>query len=94
MELDWKELILAYITASGFISYLPQIIKILKTKSVEDVATSSWAIWTLNSGLYLLYIILSEVTIWLILSQLLEVILVGTTFILVLIFKKRSKDKS
>lgn len=95
MIIAWKELIILYITIAGFISYLPQIIRMIKTKSSEDISISSWLIWTMNSVLYLVYIQLSEVTIWLILSQVVEVVLIGLTTILVIIFRmKRNKRRS
>lgn len=95
MTIEWKELIILYITIAGFISYLPQIIRMIKTKSSEDISISSWLIWTMNSVLYLIYIQLSEVTIWLILSQVVEVVLIGLTTILVIVFRvKRSKRRS
>lgn len=87
MSISFKEIILLYITIQGFISYVPQIVKIAKTKSSEDVSIASWLFWTINSALYLLYLLLDKVNIWLILSQLLEVILIGTTLVFVIIYK-------
>lgn len=82
-----KELILLYITVAGFVSYLPQILRLIKTKSAEDCSISSWCIWLLNSFLYWLYLYLDKVSIGLILSQLLEVMLIGITTILVIILR-------
>ena len=90
-EVRPKELILLYITINGFISYFPQIVRILKNKSSEDVAISSWLIWTINSILYLLYLLLDNVGIWLILSQSLEVLLISSTLIVVVIYRKKNK---
>lgn len=91
MDIEWKELIILYITIAGFISYLPQIIRMIKTKSSEDISISTWLIWAMNSTLYLIYMQLSEVTIWLILSQVAEVVLIGLTTILVVVFRVKRK---
>lgn len=89
MVVSLKEIILLYITIQGFISYVPQIVKIAKTKSSKNISIASWLFWTANSALYLSYLVLDGVNIWLILSQLLEVVLIGTTLMLVLFYKKR-----
>lgn len=88
MSVAVKELLLLYITLMGFASYVPQIIKIRKTRSSKDCSISSWFIWSLNSFVYLLYLILSTENIWLILSQALEFVLIFGTFLLVVIFRK------
>ena len=92
MDIEWKELILLYMTINGFISYMPQIIKCIKTKSSSDISISSWVIWSFNSILYLLYLILDKVNIWLKLSQVLEVMLIVSTLIIVIIYRKKSKQ--
>lgn len=88
---ELKELILLYITVNGFISYIPQIVKILKRRTSEGISISSWVLWTLNSSLYFLYLLLDGVGIWLILSQALEVFLIATTLLLVIIYRKIKK---
>ena len=85
--MEFKELILLYITIAGFISYTPQILRLLKTKSSDDCSIASWVIWNINSSLYLIYLLLENVNIWLKLSQLLEVILITITTILVILFR-------
>lgn len=89
LTFDTKELILIYITIVGFISYIPQIVRLIKQKSSEDVSVVTWVIWTVNSALYLLYLHLSEVTKWLIFSQTVEVILIFITLLTVLFFRFR-----
>lgn len=34
--MELKEIILLYITVTGFISYVPQIARLIKTKSADD----------------------------------------------------------
>ena len=81
---ELKELLLLYITVTGFVSYLPQIIKMIKRKSSDDVSIGTWVIWAINSSIYLLYLILSSENIWLVLSQSLEVLLVFATLITII----------
>lgn len=88
-----KDYILVYITIAGFVSYIPQIVRLIKTKSAEDCSISSWLIWTFNSLLYFIYICLEGVSIELRISQLLEVILIGTTALLVIVLRlKENKE--
>lgn len=86
-----KELILLYITIVGFISYIPQIVRLIRQKSSEDVSVITWFIRSINSALYLLYLYLSNVTKWLMLSQLLEVLLITVTLLTVLFFRIRTR---
>lgn len=87
IEIDFKEIILLYITIAGFISYVPQIIKLIKKKSSAEHSSLTWVFWFTNSALYLLYLYMSEVTSWLIISQLIEVGLIGLTFMVILFYK-------
>lgn len=91
MKVELKELILLYITIAEFISYVPQICRMVKRKSAEDVSISSWCIWTLNSALYLMYLLLDHVGIWLIITQALEVMLVGLTLVVAVILRLKNK---
>lgn len=85
--MELKELILLYTTISGFYSYLPQIRLLLKCKSAKEFSFKTWAIWFINSSLYLLYLMLDDVNIYLKLTQILEVSLIGITAILVCYYK-------
>lgn len=45
-----------------YISYVPQIIKLIKTKEAEDLSITSWILWTLSAVADLIYsIILARV---------------------------------
>lgn len=87
IEIDFKEIILLYITIVGFISYVPQIIKLIKQKSATEHSILTQVFWSTNSALYLLYLYMSEVTSWLIVSQLIEVALICLTFLVILYYK-------
>ena len=92
-KVEIKELLLLYITIQGFISYIPQIVKLIRRKTADDIALSTYIIWTINSSAFLIYIILDGCGIYLILSQVFEVILVGsTTLIACVVRTRRRKD--
>lgn len=94
-SLEFKEIILAYITLVGFISYFPQIVRMIKQRSSKNMSIITWLMWMGNAALYLLYLILSDVNKWLIASQVLEVVLIALTLITVLFFRvyRKSKDE-
>ena len=94
MNVKPKEIILLYITIVGIMSYMPQIFKMIKTKRSDDLSVWTWVIWTVNSSLYLLYLILERVGFWLLLSQTFEVTLITTTLIVILIFRKSKNIKN
>jgi len=67
----------------GFVSYVPQIIKLLRTKKAEDISLMSWAVGCINSSSYFGYIILtSPRNIGLLLLCGLDVVFIFTIFIL------------
>jgi MtN3 and saliva related transmembrane protein len=42
-------------TVFGLISFLPQIIKTIKTKKADDIAVLSWVIWVLSYTVMMVY---------------------------------------
>lgn len=89
LKIDYKEILLLYVAIQGFISYVPQITKIIKTRSSKDISISTWLMWLASSTIYLLYLLLEGVGIWLILSQLLEITLIAVTVFVVILYKNR-----
>ena len=85
--MELKEIILLYITITGFISYVPQIARLIKTKSADDCSISTWLMWVVNASLYLLYLYLENVNIWLKLTQLVEVVLISITALLIIVLR-------
>ena len=49
------DILLGIVSFCTSISYLPQIMKLLKTKKSEDLSIVSWVVWVVNSFSYLLY---------------------------------------
>ena len=48
-------ILLGIVTLCTMISYMPQIIKLIKTKSSEDLSVPSWILWCISSLSYTLY---------------------------------------
>ena len=47
--------LLGIVTACTFISYLPQAIKIIRTKEAEDLSIHTLILWVVSSLAYVLY---------------------------------------
>ena len=49
------DVLLGIVSLCTLVSYLPQAIKLIKTKESNDLSTTSWIIWVVSSFSYLLY---------------------------------------
>ena len=50
--------LLSVYTFLEFAAYMPQIIKLIRTKSADDISLTSWLLWIISSSCYLTYILL------------------------------------
>ena len=50
-----SEILLSIVTICTCISYLPQTIKLIKTKKSNDISIKSWILWVTSSLSYTLY---------------------------------------
>lgn len=70
------------------VGYFPQIIRIFRTKSAEDISIPCWIMWVLSSVADLLYYIhISD--LWLIVSGIVNLACVASIFILTIVYHKR-----
>lgn len=51
-------ILLGIVSLCTMISYLPQTIKLLKTKKSNDLSINSWILWVVSSLSYTLYAVL------------------------------------
>ena len=73
--------------------YIPQIIKLIKTKEAEDLSITSWILWTLSAVADLIYsIILARVE--LIISSISEAGLILAVLILTVYYNYKNNYKS
>lgn len=49
------DVLLGIVSLCTLVSYLPQAIKLIKTRESNDLSTTSWIIWVVSSFSYLLY---------------------------------------
>lgn len=89
-----KEIIYIILVVSQIIfciiSYLPQIIQLLRTKKSEDISISTYVLLTLSFIDYSLILIMDSVHISLIILNTFELTLCLLTTILVIRYKKRA----
>ena len=74
------------------VSYIPQIVKLIRTKSSDDLSLGSWTLWVLEGFAYLGYAIIQG-EFWLLLEEGVSCVLLLTTLILTLLYRdKEEKD--
>ena len=49
------DVLLGVVSACTMVSYLPQMIRLLKTKKSSDISINSWILWVVSSFTYTLY---------------------------------------
>ena len=64
--------LLGIVSICTFISYLPQIVKLIRSKKSEDLSISSWILWGISSLSYTLYAICVSKDFMLIFTTILE----------------------
>ena len=80
-------ILLLIVSICTLISYLPQTIKLLKTKKSEDISISSWILWVTSSLAYTLYAIMVSNDFMLIFETLLELVFCLIILILSIIYR-------
>ena len=81
-------ILLAIVVICTFISYLPQTIKLIKTRKSRDISIQSWILWAVASICYAIYAIAVSGDFMLIVETCLE--LFFCLFILFLSIKYRN----
>ena len=85
-------ILMSVVTTCTIISYLPQLIKLLKTKNSRDLSISSWLLWVVSFFFYSLYAILVAKDILLIMQALLELGFCCAILFLIIIYKKEGEQ--
>ena len=80
------------VTICTYISYVPQIIKLYKTKHAEDLSVTSWILWTVSALANTVYsFILARPE--LIFASVSETLLILTVLFQTMYYKKREEAK-
>lgn len=86
-----ENILLGIVSVCTFISYFPQIIKSLKTKSAEDLSVWSWVLWVVSSLAYTLYAVLCTNSFMLIFETALELGFCIIILLCAIFFRKNKK---
>lgn len=77
------------VTVCTYISYAPQIVKLVKTKKSEDLSIASWILWSISALSNLIYSIVLGRT-ELIIASVSEFVLIMTTLILTIYYEYKN----
>jgi len=82
-----SKMILFIVTTTSFTAYIPQVIKLIKTKKSADISILSWLVWLGQYLLMLTYSVIYTTDVWLCLAYLIEFIACLIILLLVIRFK-------
>lgn len=91
MNITISFILLSIYTVLEFIAYMPQIIKILKTKSADDLSLTSWLTWITADICYLLYVLLESPDIGVVFIATLDLVFLFIVFFLTRYYQKHKK---
>lgn len=77
----------------SLVSYIPQIIKLLKTKKSEDISISTWVLLTLSFLDYEFILQFTKASWALVILNIFELSLCLITTILIIMYKKAPKEE-
>ncbi|MBR1453919.1 MAG: PQ-loop repeat-containing protein [Lachnospiraceae bacterium] len=81
-------IITVILTVANIASYLPQIVKLIKTKSSDDISLKSWILFDITYILYIVLAIMDEAGIGILLVSITEALSCIITTILIILFRK------
>ena len=82
-------ILLTVYTVLEFGAYIPQIIKLIKTKSAKDLSLTGWLIWVISSLCYLIYVLLESPESGVIFIASMNLCFIMTVFILTIYYQKK-----
>jgi len=83
--------LLSLYTVLEFMAYMPQIIKLLRTKHADDLSLSSWFVWITADLCYLSYVLLESPEIGVIFICALDLVFLFIVLWLTMRYQKRTK---
>ena len=84
-------ILLVVYTICEVIAYLPQMIKLIKTRSADDLSITSWLIWVISGVCYLAYVLLSSPEIGVIYIASMNLVFMMTVYVLTVYYQRKSK---
>ena len=86
-------LLLLVYTVCEYTGYVPQIVKLVKTKSADDLSITSWLTWVIASVCYLSYVLLECPEIGIVFVASMNLIFVISVCILATYYQRNKKLK-
>lgn len=83
--------LLSIVSVCTIISYVPQITRLIVSRSAKDLSISSWIVGTISCFTYVLYAYLCTMDNMLKFTSMLEFVLCSMILVLILIYRKRDK---
>ena len=84
---------LSIYTILEFVAYIPQIVKILKTKHADDLSLTSWFVWITTDLSYLGYVLLETPQFGVIFIATLDLVFILSVFLLTAYYQKHHKRR-
>ena len=72
---------------------MPQIVKLIKTKSADDLSLTSWLTWFIADSCYLIYVLLESPDIGVIFIVSLDLAFIISIYFLTIYYQNRKKHK-
>lgn len=85
-------LLLIY-TICEYAAYIPQILKLIRTKSADDLSITSWLVWVVSGVCYLVYVLLETPEIGVIYIASMNLIFMVIVYSLTAHYQKKKKIK-
>ena len=86
-------LLLVY-TVCESIAYIPQVVKLVKTKSADDLSVTTWLIWVFSAVCYLFYVLLKCPEIGIIFISSLNLTFIVVVCILTVYYQNKNLRKT
>ena len=84
---------LSVYTILEFVAYIPQIVKILKTKHADDLSLTSWFMWITTDLSYLGYVLLETPQFGVMFIATLDLMFIVTVFLMTAYYQKYNKRR-
>lgn len=82
-------ILLTIVTICTLISYMPQVIKLIRSKNAESISVGSWVLWVTSSFVYLTYSVFCSNDFMLFIECLLEFLFCVTILALSVFYTRR-----
>jgi uncharacterized protein with PQ loop repeat len=86
-------ILLSIYTVLEFVAYMPQIVKLLKTKSADDLSLGYWFTWIAADLCYMAYVLLETPELGLIFIVSLDICFLVFVLMLTIYYQKHKKRK-